>query len=78
MTLIDVYSVRTTATSTTVLTKIDESHLLIVELEYDVDTFNTLVESLVKKLAANGEHTEDLFAHITRAYKKIPDANFHP
>ena len=54
MTLIDVYSVRTTATSTTVLTKIDESHLLIVELEYDVDTFNTLVESLVKKLSANG------------------------
>ena len=67
MTLIDVYSVRTTATSATVRKKIAESNLLIAELEYDVDSFNTLVESLVKKLAANGDHTEDLFAHIARA-----------
>ena len=72
------YSVRTTATSATVRTKISESHILIAELEYDVDSFSTLVESLVKKLAANGEHTEELFAHIARAYKNTPDAEFHP
>ena len=78
MTLIDVYSVCTTATSASLRTKIVESHLIIAELEYDVDSFNTLVESLVKKLAVNRENTEDLFAHVAREYKKIPDAEFHP
>ena len=72
------YSVRTKSTSATGRTKIAESHLLIAELEYDVDSFNTLVEYLVKKLAVNGEHTEDLFSHIAHAYKNIPDAEFHP
>ena len=55
-----------------------ESHLRISELEYDADSFNALVESLVKRLTANGDHTEDLFAHIVRAYKKIPNDKFHP
>ena len=72
------YSVRTTEASVTVRTKIVWSHIIIAEPAYDVDSFNTLVESLVKKLAANGEQTEDLFAHITREYKNIPDAKFHP
>ena len=78
MSLINVYSVCTTETSATVRTKISESHLIIAELEYDADSFKTLVESLVKKLAVNGEHSEDLFAHIARTYKNIPDAKFHP
>ena len=78
MTLIDVYNVRTTATSSTICTKISESHLLIAELEYDVDSFYTLIESLVKKLADNGEHSEDIFAHIAPSYKKIPNTEFHP
>ena len=72
------YSVRTTEASVTVRTKIVWSHIIIAEPAYDVDSFNTLVESLVKKVVANGEHTEDLFAHIACAYKKIPDAEFHP
>ena len=78
MTLIGVYYVRAMATSATVCMEIAESHLLIAKLEYDVDLFNTLVDSLVKKLAANGDQTEDLFAHIVRAYKKSPMPSFTP
>lgn len=76
MTLINIYFVKTNATPTTLRLKIAEAHILIVEHEYDIDKFNTELNGYIQKLAANGEETQDLFAHLTKAYKLVPDKSF--
>lgn len=76
-TIIKIFSIHTSATNTQLRLKIAEAYLFIAELEYNVDTFNAEIEAYVQKLAANGETTEDLFAHLTRAYRAIPDKEFH-
>lgn len=76
MALINVYSVRTNATTATIRVKISEAHLQIADEEYNIDAFNTSIDSYVQKLSANGEQTEDLFAHLARAYKSVPDKEF--
>ena len=77
MTLIDIYFVKTNATPSNLRIKLSEAHVLIAEHEYNIDCFNTEVNGYVQKLAANGEKTQDLFAHLTKAYKLVPDKAFH-
>ena len=76
MTWINIYFVKTNATPTTLRLKIAEAHVLIVEHQYDIDTFNTELNSYIQQLAANGEATQDLFTHLTKAYKLVPDKAF--
>ena len=76
MTLIDIYFVKTHATPSNLRLKLAEAHLLIAEHEYNIDRFYTELNGYVQKLAANGEQTQDLFAHLTRAYKLVPDKAF--
>ena len=76
-TLIKLFSIQTSATNTQLRLKISDAYIFIAELEYNVDAFNAEIETYIKKLAANGETTEDLFAHLTKAYKTVPDKEFH-
>lgn len=77
MTLINVYFIKTNATPTQIRLKISDASLLIAELEYDIDKFNTTLNSYVQQLASShGEHTEDLLAHLCKAYRLVPDAEF--
>lgn len=76
MTLINVYFIKTNATPSTIRLKIADASILIAELEYDIDRFNTTLNSYVQQLASHGEHTEDLFAHLCKAYRLVPDAGF--
>ena len=76
MTLIETYFVKTNATPSNLRIKLSEAHVLITELDYNIDKFNTELNSYVQKLSANGERTQDLFAHLTKAYKLVPDKAF--
>lgn len=76
MTLINVYFVKTYATTTNLRLKISDAHLLIAQHEYNIDIFNTEINGYIQRLASNGETTEDLFAHLTKAYKLVPDKEF--
>ena len=76
-TMIDIYFVKTNATTTTIRLKIADTHLIIAEHEFNIDSFNTELNAYVQQLAANGNQTEDLFAHLTRAYRTVPDKQFH-
>ena len=77
MVLIQVFFVQTEAQPSLLRIKISQAYLMIAEHEYNVDSFNTEINAYVQKLAANGEATEDLFAHLTKAYKAVPDKYFH-
>ena len=76
MTLIQVFFVRTEAEPSQIRLSIADAFNLIQELDYNIDTFNTMINAYVQKLAANGHTTEDLFAHLIRAYKQVPDKAF--
>ena len=76
MTLIQVYFVQTEALPSSLRLLIADAHNLIVTLDYDIDSFNTTINAYVQKLAANGHQTQDLFAHMIRAYKEVPDKHF--
>lgn len=76
MTLIQVYFVQTEAQPAAIRLLISDAYHLIAELDYDIDTFNTTINSYVQKLAANGHQTVDLFAHMMKAYREVPDKHF--
>jgi hypothetical protein len=76
MTLIQTYFVHTEAKPTQLRLKISDAHLLIAEKEYNIDEFNTQINSYVNQLSALGTTTQDLFAHLTKAYKLVPDKHF--
>ena len=76
MTLIEIYLIQTKGTPTQLRLELAKAPQLIVDKNYDIDAFNTIIDAHVQKLSANGEKTEDLFAHLTRAYKKVPDKAF--
>ena len=76
MTLIDLYQVQTRGTATQLRLELAKAPIRIVEQSYDIDAFNNGIDTVVQRLSANGETTEDLFAHLTKAYKKVPDKAF--
>ena len=47
-----------------------------MKLDYHFDRFNNNIQAIIQKLTANRETTQDLFAHLTKAYKKVPDKAF--
>ena len=49
---------------------------LMEKSEHDIAQFNRTIKSMVQELTANGEKTEDLFAHLTQAYKAVPQDEF--
>ena len=76
MKIIDIYLIQTRGTPTQLRLDIAKAFKLIVKLDYHIDGFNNNIQAIVQKLATNGETTQDLFAHLTKAYKKVPDKAF--
>ena len=76
MKIIEIYLIQTKGTPTQLRLDIAKAFELIVKVDYHIDTFNNSIQAIVQKLAANGETTQDLFAHLTKAYKKVPDRAF--
>lgn len=76
MTIVQTYFVQTLATPTQLRLKISDAHILIGEHEFNIDKFNTELNSYVQELAATGQTTEDMFAHITKAYRLVPNREF--
>ena len=76
MTLIQVYFVNTEATPTQIRLQIADAPQLIAEVKFDIDTFNTTMNSYIQKLSSLGHETQDLFAHLVKGYKLVPDKNF--
>lgn len=76
-TLIQTFFVTTDAKPTQIRLKIAEAHKIIAERDYDIDLFNTEINSYVQQLHALGTTTQDLFAHLTKAYKSVPDKAFN-
>lgn len=76
-TIIQIYSVKTKATTAQIRIKIADAHHLIVEREYNIDSFNNEINGYIQSLSANGEQTQDLFAHMSKAYKLVPDRQFN-
>ena len=76
MCIVRVYLVKTNATPTTLRLKISEAHKMIAEHEFNIDVFNNELNGYIQQLSANGEETHDLFAHLTKAYKTVPDKAF--
>lgn len=76
MTLIQIYFIKTNATPSTIRLKISDAHLTIAEKSFNIDEFNTEINGHVQRLSANGHSTEDLFAHLIKAYKLVPDKEF--
>lgn len=75
-TLIQTFFVNTEAKPTQLRLKIAEAHSVISEKDYNIDLFNTEINSYVQQLHALGTTTQDLFAHLTKAYKSVPDKAF--
>ena len=75
-TIIELYQVQTKGTTSQLRIQISKAKELIVEKGYDVDAFNTSIDAIVQRLASSGETSEDLFAHLTKAYKQVPDKAF--
>ena len=73
MTLIQIFFVQTKAQPSLLCLKISQAYLLIEEHEWNIDSFNTEINAYVQKLSANGKTMEDLFAHLQRAYRLVPD-----
>ena len=76
MTLIQMFFIRTEAEPSQIRLSVADAYNLIQELEYNIDTFNTMINAYVRKLSANGHTTKDLFTHLTRAYKVVPYKGF--
>ena len=77
MTLIQVFFIKKEAQPTQLCLRIADAHLLITEHEYNIDSFNNALNMYVQQLEANGQSTEDLFAHLTKAYQLVPDKRFN-
>ena len=77
LTLINNYRVVTKATPTNTRIKLSEAYMILEEEKWKIDNFNDRIEILMHELASSGETTQDLFAHLTRAYKAVPDEEFH-
>ena len=77
MVLIQVFFVQTKAQPSLLQIKISQAYLMVAEHAYNIDSFSTEINAYVQKLATNGEATKDLFAHLTKAYKAVPDKYFH-
>jgi hypothetical protein len=75
-TLIDIYLLQTKGTPTQLRLAISQAPQKIVECGYDIDSFNTTIDAYVQQLASSGETTQDMFAHLSQAYKLVPDKNF--
>lgn len=75
-TLIDTFFINTDAKPTHIRLKIAEAYNIIAEKDYNIDVFNTEINGYVQQLHALGTTTQDLFAHLTKAYKQVPDKAF--
>jgi hypothetical protein len=49
----------------------------ISTISYDITKFNSYIKDLVDSLTTRGQVTQDLFAFILKAYKKVPDKDFN-
>mmetsp|Transcript_89540 Transcript_89540/g.175255 ORF Transcript_89540/g.175255 Transcript_89540/m.175255 type:complete len:518 (+) Transcript_89540:268-1821(+) len=76
MTLIDIYLIQTKGTPNQIRLELAKAPSTIIEQNYDIDAFNVIINAYVQKLASGGNVSEDLFAHLTKAYKKVPDKAF--
>ena len=76
VTLIQVFFVQTEAKPTELRLKIASAKTIIQERNYDIDWFNTEINSYVQQLHALGETSQDVFAHLSQAYKSVPDRAF--
>ena len=77
MALIEACVVKTKATATQLRLKIASATALMEEAEFNITAFDHNIKSLINDLSAHGERTEDLFAHLTKAFKAVPDTEFH-
>lgn len=75
-TLIDIYLLQTKGTRTQLRLAISKASQVIVECGYDIDVFNTTMDAYVQQLASSGETTQDMFAHLSQAYKLVLDKSF--
>ena len=74
--LIDIYSIQTNSTITDIRLELAEATTIMADKEYDIDKFTTTIKRLQLQLTAHGATTEDLFAHLTKAYLSVPDDSF--